>query len=290
MDSVWVIVAEVCSTQGCIAASMANNLAYVPALLSLDPLKAIPDDSLLLLKPFILPELEPVVRTLLLFAQLMVAIAAERKSNSANIRAPTESTKGGKQLRSVIASKLQQLTDVSCCTPVLLTDPATHGQSGAPHPLPKPSNLVSLLRSAALVLKLATLTFNVKTDVCGHIDPEVAMSSHMLWPVILNLAGCIRVILIDASTASRVTNQEEQMLCAALCEHSVVTLRQGLKESQANMQRLACLRLLWATLAVMQPQLVRHEVKALGKRPIQSRPPVRCCQLNRLHSIFCHVC
>ena len=52
IDSVWVIVAEVCSTQGCIAESMANNMAYVPALLSLDPLKAIPADSLLLQKPF----------------------------------------------------------------------------------------------------------------------------------------------------------------------------------------------------------------------------------------------
>lgn len=207
----------------------------------------------------------------------MVAVAAERKISFAKMTAPVESIKGGKQLRSAIAIKLQQLTSVSCCIPVLLTDPTTHDQSGPAHPLLKPSKRVSMLRSAALVLKLATFTFNVKTDVCGHIDPNVPMSAHMLWPVILNLVGSMRVLFIDASTSSRVINQEEQMLCAALCEHCVVTLRQGLKEAQADMQRLACLRLLWATLALMQPQLARHEVKTLGIRPTQTRSTVRCC-------------
>ena len=284
-DCVWVMVADVCSTQGCIAESMANNLAYVPALLSLDPLKTILGDSLLLQKPFILAEVEPVVRTLLLFAQLMVAIAAERKGNSANITGAVDFTKGGKQLRSAIASKLQQLTSVSRCIPVLLTDPTTYNQSGTPRPLPQPSNRVSILRSAALILKLATLTFNVKTDVRGHIDPDVPMSAHMLWPAILNLAGRIRANLTDASTSSRVPSQEEQMLCAALCKHSVATLRQGLKEAQANMQRLACLRLLWATLAVMQPQLMRHEVKTLGK-VLQPRPD----QLSGITDSVCRVC
>ena len=290
MDSVWAIVADVCSTQGCIATSMANNLTYIPALLYLDPLKTIPADSLLLQKPFILSEVEPVVRTLLLFTHLMVAVAAERNSNSTNMTAPVKSVQGGKQLRSAIASKLQQLTSVSCCVPVLLADPTTHDQSRPPHPLPKPSNRLNMLRSAALVLKLASLTFNVKTDVCGHIDPDVPMSAHMLWPVILNLAGSMRMLLTDASNSSRVINQEEQMLCAALCEHSVATLRQGLKEAQANMQRLACLRLLWATLAFMQPQLVRHEIKTLGKRPIQTNPNQTNCQVLLTHSVVSVFC
>ena len=257
---------------------MANNLAYVPALLALDPLQTLPEHSLLHQHasdspdPSILPQAEPVLRTLLLFAQLLVAVAADLKSTLANITAPIASTQGGKQLRSAFASKLQQLTSDNRCTPVLLyADPITHDHSGISQPLPKPSSLVSILRSAVLVLKLATVTFNVGVDVHGHIGPDPPMSAHMLWPVILKLVGSIQGVL-DASTSSRVSNQEEQTLCAALCEHSVATLRQGLKEPLAHMQRLACLRLLWATLAAMQPQQVRHEVKTLG-----TTLTVRCC-------------
>ena len=275
MDSVWAIAAEVCSTQGCIAASMANNSAYVPAILALDPLQTFSDHSLLdqnarnFPNPSILPQAEPVLQTLLLFAKLLVALAADRKSTFANITAPIQSTQGGTQLRSAIASKLQQLTFYNRCTPVqLYADPITHDQSGISRPPPKPSSLVSLLRSTVLVLKLATLIFNVQADVHGNIDPDAPMSAQMLWPVILKLVGSIQVIL-DASTSSRVSNQEEQALSAALCEHSVAMLRQGLRapENLANMQRLACLRLLWAMLAVMQPKQVRHEVKTLGTTP-----------------------
>ena len=123
-----------------------------------------------------------------------------------------------------------------------------------------------------LVLKLATLTFNVKADAQGHIDPDASMSSHMLWPTIFNLLHSIYEIMHDEDTSPTVINQEEQTLCAAVCEHSVASLRQGLKEPLADMQRLACLRLLWAVLAVMCPQQVKHAVKTLG-----IRLAVRCC-------------
>ena len=275
MDSLWAIAAEVCSTQGCIAASMANNLAYVPAILALDPLRTFPDYSMLHQNastsphPSTLPQGEPALQTLPLFAQLLVAVAADRKSTLANITDPIESTKGGQQLRSAIASKLQQLTSDNQCTPVLLyADPITHDQSGSSHPPPKPGSLVSILRGTLLVLKVATLTFNVKADARGYVDPGAPMSAHMLWPVILNLVSSIQGVL-DVSTSS---NQEEETLCAALCEHSLATLRQGLKEPLANMQRLACLRLLWVMLAAMQPQQVRHKVKTLGTTLTD-----RCC-------------
>ena len=172
-------------------------------------------------------------QTLLLFAQLLIAIAADRKSTFTSIAAPIESAQGGQQLRSAIASKLQQLTSVSLCIPFLpYADPITDDQSDISHPPPEPSNLARILRSAVLVLKLATL--NVNADVRGHIDPDTFMSAHMLWPAVLNRVGSGQVLL-DASTSSRVCTTEEQVLGAMLCRHCDATLRQGLKEPQANM-------------------------------------------------------
>ena len=146
VTDVWMVAAEVCSTQGCMATSVADSYAFLPALLAVDPLQTVPADKLLDTNPsdpslvFTLPHVEPMGRALWLFAQLLAAVAAERNSIFANITAPTGSIEHKELLHYAIASKLQQLTDTSCCTSVLLTDlTSAQGQAGAPHPLPSPS-------------------------------------------------------------------------------------------------------------------------------------------------------
>ena len=193
VENVWVIAAKVCSTQGCIAASMANSSTFLPALLALDPLQTFPVDRLLYQnpgdspEPSRLPQVDPLAHNLLLFAQLLVTVAAECNSIFANITA----TQDGKLVRSAIASRLQQLTDVSCCTPVLLTDPTTKGVRAAPQPSSKPSKRVILLRSAVLISKLATLTLNVKADSLGHDEPGISILVQTLWHSMAALAICI---------------------------------------------------------------------------------------------------
>ena len=75
------------------------------------------------------------------------------------------------QMRSAIASKLEQLTRVSCCTPVQLIDLTSQDPTEDSRFTPQLSHLVTLLRSAVLITKLATLTFRVK-GMPGHIDME----------------------------------------------------------------------------------------------------------------------
>ena len=244
------------------------------------PFRDIPVDKLLYEipsnppNPFILPQAEPLVRTLLLFAQLLAVVAAELNSILANIKAPTDAAEATELLRSAIASKLQELTDVSCCAPVLLTDPTTQDQTPALQPPPTPSKRVILLRSAVLISKLATLTFNVKADLIGHADAEMPMSVQALWQTMSTLATHNFDTVTESATCSGSStpllvsvrsSQEERTLCVVLCEHLVTTLRQGLKEPQAEAQKLACLQLLSVTLGVMHPELVRREIKRLGK-------------------------
>ena len=272
---VWIIAAEVCSTQGCIAASIANSLAFLPAMLAVDPLQTVPVDRLLyethgdLPDLVTLPQVEPLARTLLLFAQLLAVVAAERKSVFANITAPTDSTEKLELLRSAINNRLQGLTNVSCCTSVPLTDPTRQSATGIDA---RPSKWVVLLRSAVLILKLATLTFNVKADLLGHADPKMPVSVHALWHSISALASYILTSFTDALEASTCTSpsvsissgQEEQMLCSALCEHLVAMLQQGVKQPQIKAQRLASLQLLSVILNTMDADLSRHEIKRLG--------------------------
>lgn len=174
VEAVWWIAAEVCSTQGCLAESMTISSAFLPALLAADPLQTVLADNQLANNQgdpshvFKLPQVEPPVRALLLFAQLLAAIAADCKSIFANIVAPRKSIKQEEQLRSAFASKLHQLADTSCCTPVLLPDSTTtQDQAGDPQSLLRPSKRVSMLRSAVLLLKLATLTCHLQADFRG---------------------------------------------------------------------------------------------------------------------------
>ena len=47
VEYVWMVAAGICSTQGCIATSMADSSAFLSALLALDPLQTFPCARLL---------------------------------------------------------------------------------------------------------------------------------------------------------------------------------------------------------------------------------------------------
>ena len=145
----------------------------------------------------------------------------------------------------------------------------------------EPSKRVLLLRSAVLLLKLATLTFNVKLNflppqqvsVLSSNDFELPRAVRSLWYMITPLA----VALIatgteqsDATTCNRDADQEEETLAVALLEHLVLTLRQGVTKDpifrlMAELPHtVACLRLLAAVVHTMHPKVMRREVKRLG--------------------------
>ena len=284
VKEVWRIAAEVCSTHGCIAASIANSSAFLPALLMVDPLQTLAVDMTQQLKtttlsnPCKLPQVKPPSQALLLFIQLLNVVAAECNSVTAT------STAGTNQLHSAIASKLQQLTNNSRCTLVLSTDPTVQDQAGAPQPLAEPSKRVLLLRSAVLLLKLATLTFNVKADFLpaqqvsfsSGFDFELPRAVRSLWFTMTPLAVAIietRTDPSDATTWHRDFALEEDQLAAALFEHLVLALRQGVKKPSVKVMAemphtLACLRLLAAVVTIMHPKIVRYEVKRLGRAAV----------------------
>ena len=267
--NVWTNAAEICSKQGCIVASITQSSTYFPALLALDPLQTFPVDRLLYMDssdsqhPFILPQVEPVLRSVLLFAQLLTAVVADCTKVRNRHKHPTCAM----AQRAAIASRLTQLTDISRCVPVLLKDTSPQDPTSASQAAPKPSKLVSMLRSAVLVSKLATLTFSVQADLLGHSDPEMPTAVQGLWCSMRAAALHILEVITESGGTSACSDrgdQEEQTLAALLCQHIVATLRQALKESQATMQRDACLVLLTATMGVMSPGVLRHEVKRLG--------------------------
>lgn len=263
--------AEVCSSQGCIAANISQSATFLPALLALDPLQTFPVNTLLYMSssesqdPFLLPQVEPLSRSMLLLAQLLTAVAADHRV----IQSRHTQTTCAMAQRAAIASRLTQLTDISCCVPP--TDLIPKVQTSASQAASKPSKFVSILRSAVLVSKLATLTFNVKADLLGHADPEMPMAVQALWRTM----GCIASNILEAITESGGFGAcsdreilESQALAALLCEHFVAILRQALKESRAAVQRDGCLTLLSAALGVMSPAALRHEVKRLVKKCI----------------------
>ena len=283
MEDVWLTAAEVCSTEGCIAANIANNsLAFLPALLAVDPLQKVAvdrrqQDSQIMsmsLDPYKLPKVEPVSRSLLLFAQLLTVVAAKPISITASVASPA----GANQLRSAIASKLQQLTDNSCCTPVPVTGPIVQDQAVAPQPMAEPSQRVRLLRSAVLFAKLATMTFNVKADFLGSSNYDMPMAVQTLWLVMSNLSGSIHKTRTEpdgATPCCSFAEQEEEVLAVALFQHLIFTLRQVVKEPKLRLiadyrHALACLNLMSALLSIMPPEVVRREVKRLGRPSLVS--------------------
>ena len=94
------IAAEVCSTQGSIAASTANSSVFLPALLIVDPLQTLAVDRAQQLKtttlsnPHKFPQVEPPAQALLLLIQLLNVVAAECNSVTASVA----STAGADQL------------------------------------------------------------------------------------------------------------------------------------------------------------------------------------------------
>lgn len=88
---VWMYASEVCCIKGCTAASMENSLSILLALLSVDPLQRIPVDRLLCDDPSSPPDFlmllqgEPLIRLLLLFAQLLAAVASELRTILASV-------------------------------------------------------------------------------------------------------------------------------------------------------------------------------------------------------------
>ena len=298
--NVWAIAAQVCSTQGCIATSMANSSRFLPDILDLDPVRTFSADRLLYQnpsespQPFVMPQVEPVTQSLLLFAQLLTAIAAEGNSMLATMTSPPKSTSEDAHLRPAIASMLQTLTDVNCCTPVPLTDSAD-----APKPLSKPSQLVIMLRSTVLILKLATLTYNVRPDLPGHTDGPgppfsvLSISMQTLWYSMAAVTRSLFTISVDelgpvgvctlSATARgvcslRPTNKEEQTLCPVLIEHLLLTLRQCLKGRYAKvpsvqkLQKVACLLLWEVLLPIMHPDQLGPEIKRLGTASLLGDP------------------
>lgn len=269
---------------------MANSSHLLLKILHLDPVQTFSADRLLYESPsecshpFVMPQVEPVTQKLLLFAQLLTAVAAERNSMLATMATPPSSTSEGEHLRSAIASMLQGLTDGSCCTPVLLTDSAD-----APKPLSTPSKLVIMLRSAVLITKLATLTYNVKADLVGYkVKPgppisELHISLQTLWD---STAVVARSLIHDSFTKSdavgvstlqgnarvkvniQLVNDEAQALCTILIEHLVLTLRQYLKGPHAKQlsvhQKVACMQLWEVLLPIMHPDRLGPETKRLG--------------------------
>ena len=303
IKDVWVAAAEVCATQGFIARSIAGSTAFLPAVLAVEPLQTFEVDRLLHelyssnpSNSFVLPQVQPLVRTLLLVAQLLATVAAEHKDILCVI-APINSTAGWDQLRSAVVSRMNKLTDNSCCTPVLLPGPTTSQDcAGAPQPLLKPSKCVTALRGAVLVSKLATLTFNVKADLLGHAEPPgMPVAVQSLWHVMSSLAvrslDCLYDSESDESESEAETsicswrpNCEENILCVHLCEHIVATLRPAVKEPEAGFQTAACLQLLDAMLDMacqkMRAQLLTYEVNRLGKGPVPTVVPSVCPCFN----------
>ena len=269
--SVWLCAAEICCTQGCLGASMDHALSTLPMLLAVNPLQPFPVDRLLCVDPssppdaLVLPPAPPLVRLLLLFAQLLTAVAAEHTTTVANSTGDVTWGEAPSELRLAIISRLQQLTEINSCVPVRLTDRVPHGIIRSPQPTGP--DLVSMLRSLALFLKLATLTFSVKADFSSHAEMPVLVRS--LWRVILDIAARFQVELTvtcsDGYTYTEApVGQEEQTLCVLLFEHTVATLRQARKEPGGDVPKQGCLHLLAVVAAAMTPQLLRDEIRRLG--------------------------
>ena len=299
--NVWACAAQVCSTQGCIATSMANSSQSLPDILNLDPVQTFSADKLLYRNPsesshpFVMPQVKPVTQNLLLFAQLLTAVAAEGHSLMDTMTAPPSSTSEGDPLRTATAVMLQGLTDGSCCTPVPLAD-----ITDAPQHLSKPSKLVVMLRSTVLISKLATLTYNVRPDGHDRLDSVLPISVEALWYSMAavteslldvssaeSAAVCVKTLPDNASAVFSLQpeNKEEQRLCTILIEHLAVTLRHYLKGPHAKVlsmhQKLACLQLWDVLLTIMHAGRLGPETKRLGNNSLLGVSSSAC-----LHVVF----
>ena len=244
------------------------DVSFLHALLAVDPLQTMPADSPSGLSDLvILPQAEPPVQVLLLFAQLLPAAAVDCSRIPATSAAADDIAEAEKSLHSAVTSRLEQLKRISCCTPLLPADPTPHGTSN-PQALFQPSRRVTVLRSLVLFWKLATLMFSVKEDtVPGQLDSEMPgeLDSEIhcrMWHVVTVTTVDFLDVKPDGTFAGGVNSSpEEQTLCVVLSEHAAAILHQALKEPGSGKARGACLQLLSAVLPYMLPELLRQEVK-----------------------------
>ena len=192
VQQLWRTAAEVCGAQASIARSLADT-SYLQALLAADPLHTIPSDQLLCGKtaatmfPHVLPQVEPPIRLLLLFTQLLITVTAEHKSTIANIPAPLHSEEGVKLLGSAITIKVQELTELSGCHTIMLPDieePQSH--KAALLRAAEPSK-TSRLRGTVLLTKLTMLTCYVQPGTVGPGSFPKSMFSGALGSVMNSL-------------------------------------------------------------------------------------------------------
>ena len=230
--------------------------------------------------PFELPETAAPVKCLLLFAQLLAKLAAERDQLLPEGTSWTHWDRVS--LRTCIDIRLRRLAAASSLGPMppATSDAEAPGQQPGGIDMLVPESLpgthIVLLRCALLVLKLASLTHNVKADFVGHADSGIPAAVQALWQTLKSIAGCLernyRQAASPGVSAGLVESAEEaeeaQRLSLLLIQLLVSVLRQCVKEPHLRSRAAACCRLLEQLLGtsnVQQMQLLASEVIRLGK-------------------------
>lgn len=300
LQQVWELAGEVCSTEGVIAASLANTAA-LSALSAADPLQTLSVDRLLYcqhgLGPreglCVLPSASWPTRQLLLFAQLLALVAAKRDSMVASLPMPRSYEEEQNALESIIAGKLQCLTDASSVQPGLPSrlqlqtqdetdvqadqhgDPQTQAQTHSQRSGPVSGNSITLLRSAFRFAKLAALTSNVKADLIGHDDPQMPPAVVALWRLLSLLSDRIREvssIMRESPDIASQPNEEEQSLCLALCRLLLGVLRQCMKQPKAGIYKVSCFDMLGAILSAYQSEQLMADMQKAGEQASPVHP------------------
>ena len=284
----WQEAAAVSSSLGCIAATLADKEA-LSVMMAADPLQGLEVHRLLYTMPcdwdssrhntpFELPDTDAPVKCLLLFAQLLTKLAAERNQPLPDNTSLTLLDRASLRTYSII--HLRQLASASSLGPMPPATPGAEASGQQPGDIDRlesmPSRHIVLLRSALLVLKLASLTHNVKADFVGHADSDIPAAVQALWQTLKSIAGCLErwhkhaaSPEVSAGVVDSVEEAEEaQRLSLLLVQLLVPVLRQCVKEPQVRMRAAACCRLLEQLLGtpnVQQMQLLASEVMRLGK-------------------------
>jgi len=209
--------------------------------------------------PSQLPYVATPTRHLLLFAQLLVKLTAERgnlpASDIVSASGPLKPTQAS-PLQLAVLAQLQQLQDTSQCVP---TTTAL---------LPNIRSMYAdILRSALLLVKLASLV-NVKSGVVNLLWLTVGRTSDII-ETYHNNANQPQVTCSSTAVSDSVRqHQEEQHLSLLLLQQLTQVLRQFVKEPQAELQTMMGCGLLEKLLHVADPvqlQTLVDEVICLGK-------------------------
>ena len=286
----WHEAAAVSSSLGCIAATLADKEAC-SVMVATDPLQVLEVERLLYERPCDLdsgrnntpselPETDAPVKCLLLFAQLLAKLAVERDQL---FPVSTSLTLWDRvSLHTYIDIHSRQLAVASSLEIMPPATPGVHAPEQQPRgigmlaPESLPRRHIVLLRSALLVLKLASLTHNVKADFLGHADSDIPAAVQALWRTLNSIAGSLeqkyKIAASHGASAgvdeSAEEAEEAQRLCLLLIQLLVPVLRQCVKEPQVRLRAAACCHLLEQLLVIptaQQMQLLASEVIRLGK-------------------------